>query len=367
MSSSANTGLFVVSGADVALNANVSTRDDRSDDGEGVATISNGTEVFEADDIVVVTVQDITDDGQIDGSSGIIGITVFDTQADYEEWLSTDDESLIKYDYDPQNPGQEATVQSDQSGLGDTYVRFNGSVLVSDDAGAPQLGNLIIAPDTGISDGSSVTTDYRTDLDFDGDNTISDGIETGDRLFYVGDYVTESTTPCFARGTFIATPDGARKIEDLNPGDLVITRDNGAQPIRWVGVRSTIGTGDDAPVTINSGALGNAKQLVLSPNHRVLVTHEKAELLFGEPECLVAAKFLCTRDGVSQAETGRITYHHIMLEHHEIITANGIPCESLLPVSDHMHPLAWKRLAGLTDTPEAARLCLRQYEAELLD
>lgn len=367
MSDTINTGIFVVSGADVALNASVSTRDDSSDDGEGVATISNGTAVFEDDDIVVVTVQNFTDDGQIDGSSGIIGISVFDTQEDYEEWLSTDDDSLIKYDYTPQNPGQEATVQSDQSGLGDTYVRFNGSVLVSDDEDAPTLGNITIAPGTGISDGSTVEIDYRTDVDFDGDGTISDGIETGDRLFYIGDYVTETTTPCFASGTLIATPDGDRPIQNLRPGDLVLTHDNGAQPIRWTGVRSTIGINEDTPVTIESGVLGNSAPLVLSPNHRVLVVHEKAELLFGEPECLVAAKFLCARDGISQTKTGRIAYHHIMLERHEIVMANGILCESLLPVSDHMHPLAWKRIAALDTTPEAARLCLRQYEAELLN
>ena len=42
---------------------------------------------------------------------------------------------------------------------------------------------------------------------------------------------------CFAAGTRIATPQGARPVETLCPGDLVTTLDHRPQPLRWVGSR----------------------------------------------------------------------------------------------------------------------------------
>ena len=56
----------------------------------------------------------------------------------------------------------------------------------------------------------------------------------------------ESVIICFTAGTRILTPHGPRPVEDLRPGDLVITRDNGPQPLRWTGRREVVGHGDFA-------------------------------------------------------------------------------------------------------------------------
>ena len=72
----------------------------------------------------------------------------------------------------------------------------------------------------------------------------------------------------------------------------VLTLDNGARPIRWIGRRTVCGLGRLAPVRIGAGVLGNRRDLYLSPNHRVLLRSGAAELCFGSHEVLVPAKAL---------------------------------------------------------------------------
>lgn len=97
---------------------------------------------------------------------------------------------------------------------------------------------------------------------------------------------------CFARGTRIRTMNGETPIEELRIGDLVMTQDNGLQPIRWIASRTVPGHSAMAPVRFEPGAIGNRRPLVLSPQHRVLIADWKAELFFGEPEVLTAAVHL---------------------------------------------------------------------------
>lgn len=144
---------------------------------------------------------------------------------------------------------------------------------------------------------------------------------------------------CFTRGTMLDTPDGPRAIEDLAMGDLVITRDNGPQPVRWIGSRRITARQLDQwdnlrPIVIRAGALGDnvpATDLVVSPQHRILVRSKIAQKMFGTMEVLVAAKQLLQIDGVDVHETGDdgIEYFHMLFERHEVVYANGAEAESL--------------------------------------
>jgi len=120
-------------------------------------------------------------------------------------------------------------------------------------------------------------------------------------------------------------------IEDLSEGDLVLTRDHGAQPIRWIGSQAVAATGKLAPVMIRKGALGNDRDLLVSQLHRMLVTDWRAELMFGEPEVLAAAKHLVNGDSIYVAEGGEVEYFHMLFDSHEIVTANGAASESFHP------------------------------------
>lgn len=154
---------------------------------------------------------------------------------------------------------------------------------------------------------------------------------------------TEGLRPvCFMRGTMIATPAGEVAIEDLSEGDLITTRDSGDQNIRWVGSQLARSKGRRAPVRIAAGALGNDRDLRVSQLHRMLVTDWRAELMFEGPEILVAAKHLVNGDTITVEENPDelVEYFHILLDTHEIVTANGAPSESFHPGQQGMGWLA---------------------------
>lgn len=191
-------------------------------------------------------------------------------------------------------------------------------------------------------------------------------------------FVTITTIPCFAKGTRIRTDRGEIPVQDLRVGDMVETRDNGLQPIRWIGHRHVEATGRFAPIVIERGTMGFHETLVLSPQHRVLVRHHMAELLFGEDEVLVAAKDLVNDCSIRVREGGTVDYYHLLFDQHQIIWSEGLLTESF-----HPGP---QTLAGFDDAvrdelfslfPEldpgtgagygaSARPSLRSYEAAAL-
>ncbi|WP_347138706.1 Hint domain-containing protein [Paracoccus sp. SSK6] len=148
----------------------------------------------------------------------------------------------------------------------------------------------------------------------------------------------DDVVPCFTRGTLIQTADGPVAVEDLTVGTLVRTRDNGDQPIRWIG-RVTLSPArlraqpKLRPIRIAAGALGPnhpAQPLVVSPQHRILVRSAIAQRMFGTAEVLVAAKQLLPLDGFDIADDlETVEYFHILFDRHEIVFANGAETESL--------------------------------------
>lgn len=182
---------------------------------------------------------------------------------------------------------------------------------------------------------------------------------------------------CFTPGTLILTPRGEVPVERLEVGDLVVTRDRGAQPLRWIGRRRVVGQGIFAPVRIMAGALGNARDLLVSQQHRMLLTGWQAELLFGESEVLAAAKHLVNGDTIRLAPCETVEYLHIMFDRHEIVTSELIPSESFYAggLAAERDPQIRTELAALfpelagqgrDPAPCVARRVLRAHEARLL-
>ncbi|HKL05953.1 MAG TPA: Hint domain-containing protein [Roseovarius sp.] len=183
---------------------------------------------------------------------------------------------------------------------------------------------------------------------------------------------------CFTPGTRILTERGERAIETLRAGDRVLTRDRGLQPIRWIGRSTVEGQGKFAPIALNSNVLDGARRpLLVSPQHRMLFTGYKAELLFGDPEVLIAAKHLVDGRDVRVAPRKRVTYFHLMLDRHEVIFAEGAATESFhandLGVAaisqdarDDMFQAFPHLRADLSAYGDTARQCLKAHEARLL-
>lgn len=182
--------------------------------------------------------------------------------------------------------------------------------------------------------------------------------------------------PCFAAGTLIDTPWGVARVEDLEVGEYVVTRDRGALPVRWTGGRTVAATGELAPIVITAGRFGATRDLVVSPQHRVLVEGPFAELLFGEPEVLVPAKHLVDGDTVYRREGGTVTYVHLLFDGHELVTSNGAVTESFHPSSENIAGLdreirdevlaIFPELGRATHPFATCRTVIRGYEARAL-
>lgn len=170
--------------------------------------------------------------------------------------------------------------------------------------------------------------------------------DNGDDFFRTGvvhigpiDFTSEAVVPCFTPGTLICTASGEVAVEDLKVGDRVITRDNGVQEIRWVGAKTLsqkklADSKELRPVEILAGSLGNGlpeRDMLLSPNHRVLIANEVTALYFEEREVLVSCKHLVSKEGVSRVSPDEVTYIHFMFDRHEIVLADGIWTESFQP------------------------------------
>ncbi|WP_368183517.1 Hint domain-containing protein [Aestuariibius sp. HNIBRBA575] len=196
----------------------------------------------------------------------------------------------------------------------------------------------------------------------------------------------ENIVICFTPGTMIATPGGEKAVETLREGDKVFTRDSGIQEIRWIGSK-TLSAADLAvqpdlqPVLIKAGSLGAGlpeRDLMLSPNHRLLLSGPEAQMMFDDSEVLAAAKHLTGRAGVSSAATQGVTYIHVMFDHHEVVLSNGAWSESFQPgdyslkgLGDAQRDEIFKlfpelNLPGGVENYEAARRVLKKHEALLM-
>lgn len=178
--------------------------------------------------------------------------------------------------------------------------------------------------------------------------------------------------PCFVAGSRIATAGGPVAIEELRTGDRVLTRDNGYQPIRWIGGRAFDAAAladfpELRPVRMARGALGAdvpSADLMVSPQHRVLLSGAHAAGHGEDSEILAAAADLVSLGLASVEEARSVVYYHIMFDTHEIVWANGCWSESFLPEAaalDGLHDAQLREI--LTIFPElATRAGQRGYE-----
>ena len=160
-------------------------------------------------------------------------------------------------------------------------------------------------------------------------------------------FVILNAVPCFVAGTLLRTAEGERPVETLRPGDMVMTKDEGPRPLRWVGTREVAAQDKFAPIRIAAGTFGARRDLWLSPEHRIVLRDVLAELMFGEAEVLVAAKHLVNDRTVRRIPGGRVTYVHVMFDRHQLVYAEGIETESFLPGPQTTRSFAPETLAEI--------------------
>jgi hypothetical protein len=148
---------------------------------------------------------------------------------------------------------------------------------------------------------------------------------------YLLPLASEVACVSFTRGTHITMASGAQvRVEDLQVGDKVLTRDDGPQAIRWIGQNTLRAVGDFAPVVIRKGVLHNENDLVMSPDHRIFIYQRQDNLGAGRPEVMVKVRHLINGVTVWQQDGGFVEYFQLLFDDHQIIFAEGIAAESLL-------------------------------------
>ncbi|MDC1296695.1 Hint domain-containing protein [Octadecabacter sp.] len=228
-----------------------------------------------------------------------------------------------------------------------------------------QLGDLGVltqaVKDTFVDDGTG---------SFSGSVTLDDGT--------ILNFSEIENIICFTPQTRIATPLGLVAIEDLEVGDMVVTRDHGLQPIRWIEGRNVPAIDRFAPIRIRKNVLaGQDRDLIVSPKHRVLFQGYRAELLFGESEVLVSAKHLVDGLDVTQDEAEMVTYVHMLFDQNEVIYAEGAATESFHPGDigfsavgeqdrEELFAIFPELRADQHAYGNTARRCLKSHEAQLI-
>jgi hypothetical protein len=132
---------------------------------------------------------------------------------------------------------------------------------------------------------------------------------------------------CFLEGTQIQLAAGGRAVEDLQEGDLIVTKGGALKPIKWIG-RRRINTQRHAasetlwPIRIAASAIADgvpSRDLFISPDHGIYLDG-----------LLVPAKALVNGRSIVQMRRSHFSYYHIELAQHAVIYAESLPVESYL-------------------------------------
>jgi hypothetical protein len=147
----------------------------------------------------------------------------------------------------------------------------------------------------------------------------------------------QAAAACFLRGTRIRTVAGERNVEDLMIGDVLPTESSGSQPVQLIGNYTFFKDDPEKswaegvrPVRVSRSAISDGvpyRDLYLSQYHSLLIDG-----------ALVTAGTLANGTTIVQVdprEFEELAYFHIKLARHDVIFAEGAPCESLLKMDEN--------------------------------
>ncbi len=150
----------------------------------------------------------------------------------------------------------------------------------------------------------------------------------------------------------IRTPFGPKRAEMVRAGDLIVTRDNGLQPVRMIWkrrlTRADMAAGDGrAPVRLKPRAIGPMmpqRDLLVAADHRVLVPGYRLTIGSDTQACLMAAGDLAGASDAAYIDrsTAGVELYTFIFDTHQVFTASGLPVESFLPNTSTMAHLTAK-------------------------
>jgi hypothetical protein len=167
-------------------------------------------------------------------------------------------------------------------------------------------------------------------------------------------YQYNSTISCFASGTRIGMARGSKLVEAIRPGDKVRTVTGELRSVIWCGSRRIDCRWHPDPraalpvrVAPDAFAPGQpSRALLLSPDHAMFAAG-----------VLVPVRYLLNGTTIRQITVQEVTYHHIELETHDVILAEGLPCETFLDTGNRASLTSDRQSsAALPDLPDLTYL-----------
>lgn len=154
--------------------------------------------------------------------------------------------------------------------------------------------------------------------------------------------VVKAGTTGLCAGANLRTPCGERRVEFLRKGDLVVTRDNGLQPVTliWTQTVPAAEMAADpslAPVLLKPRAIAPmmpGKPLQVGGAHRLLIPGWRIDDEEDTQSCLVAARDVDGLETGTYVPDEDLTYYNIVFESPQVFCANGMPVESFTPSED---------------------------------
>ncbi len=249
-------------------------------------------------------------------------------------------------------------------GNGNDTLDFSSTTVTGDIRGGGGTDTLNLPVGTVVTDNTFGTFTVVTGGSYslsNGTFTLPSGITNSYRAFENG-----TGFACFTRDTLIETANGPVPIQNLAPGDVVLTSGDGPKKIRWIGNRAISCEELSAdpklrPVRITAGALGHGlpkRDLLVSRQHRMLVRSKVAARMFGNSEVFLSAIRLTDMPGIYPDGTVEsVEYFHLLFDRHEVIFAEGAPTESLFTGPEALKSLGSEaRNEILSILPEVADL-----------
>jgi hypothetical protein len=138
---------------------------------------------------------------------------------------------------------------------------------------------------------------------------------------------TVNFTYCYLKDTLILTPEGKKKIQELNINDEILNHDQKSIKIKWIGKQIInpvfAKLNKELPIKISANAIDiniPERDLFLSPDHSIFLEG-----------LMINAKALVNGHTIYQVSEWKddVEYYHIMTENHEIIYSEGVPSETL--------------------------------------
>lgn len=346
------------------------------------ANISGNIEMGSGSPISITLGNDVTVGGDIEwGSNSAGGSLTAGTGLTVEGAVlgSGSGDTVIIGDGWDINTNLALGLGNDQLSLGSWAPNTDGVKSISGDSGSDGLR---LSPPVGDEAGfeaAATTANWVENTDGTWSPTSSSfSFQYGGYNF--SDYgAAVPTTPplCFTAGTQIEVADGETiNVEDLRQGDMVMTADRGLQPVKWIGINTLSGAKLKAqenirPIRIKAGALGDGlpmQDLIVSPQHRMLVRSNVVEKMVGQSEALVAAKHLVLLDGIDVVtDAEAVTYVHFLCDQHEVVFANGAPSETLYTGPEALKSVSAEALTEImTLFPELADVNYKALSARFM-